>query len=71
MLFVFDGRQIGAEAASRSGDFVPGSEHPSVSLTFWAEDARVMVTPNRSFEVWYGGVIGNGRVDSVSWGARD
>jgi len=29
-----------------------------------------MVTPNASFAVWYGDTIGNGRVESVSWGNR-
>lgn len=35
MLFVFDGRQVGAHAISKSGDFVSGSTHASVSLAFW------------------------------------
>jgi hypothetical protein len=67
MLFVFDGRQIGAQAVSTRGDFVPGSHHSSVSLTFWADEAQTMVTPNAAFEVWYGGTIGSGTVQSVSW----
>lgn len=66
MLFVFDGRQIGAEA--RSGrDFEPASTHDSVTLTFWDEAARALVTPSASFDVWYGGTIGRGIVESVGW----
>ena len=67
MLFVFDGQQVGAQATSESGDFVPGSIHPSVSLTFWDDAALAMVTPSASFDVWYGGTVGRGWVESVSW----
>ncbi|HVE73907.1 MAG TPA: hypothetical protein VNA30_02285 [Mycobacteriales bacterium] len=71
MLFVFDGQQIGAHAVSGSGDFVPGSIHPSVSLTFWGDAALAIVRPGASFDVWYGDTIGRGRVESVSWSDQE
>lgn len=67
MLFVFGGRHVGAHAVSLAGDFVPGSTHASVVLTFWDDAALAMVAPEATFDVWYGGTIGSGSVDSVSW----
>lgn len=67
MLFVFDGRQVGAHATSESGDFVPGSTHESVSPMFWDDAALALVRPGASFDVWYGDTIGSGRVEAVSW----
>jgi hypothetical protein len=66
LLFVFGGKQLGAHANSASGDFIAGSTHPDVSLTFWDGSARDIVTSDASFDVWYGGIIGSGRVLSVS-----
>jgi hypothetical protein len=68
LLYVFDGKQIGARAASADGDdLVPGSQHEEVLLTFWADEARILVTQGAAFEVWYGGIVGEGVVESVGW----
>jgi len=68
LLYVFDGRQIGAHVVTADGrDLVPGSEHKGVLLTFWTDEARILVVQGISFEVWYGGVVGEGKVQSVGW----
>lgn len=67
MLFVFAGKQIGAEAHSSTGDFVQSSRHEAVTLIFWDEAARQIVAPGSAFDVWYGDTIGHGQVDSVGW----
>jgi hypothetical protein len=65
---VFDGQQIGARASTADGrDFTPGSEHDSALLTFWADEARILVTQGSPFSIWYGGIVGDGVVRSVGW----
>lgn len=66
MLFVFDGQQVGGQAQSDK-DFTPASTHDGVTLTFWDEAARALVTPGAAFDVWYGETIGHGLVESVGW----
>ena len=68
LLYVFDGQQIGAMAVTADGrDLVPASEHEGVVLTFWADEARILVTAGSKFSVWYGGTVGEGIVRSVGW----
>lgn len=68
LLYVFDGQQIGAQAVTADGrDLVPGSEHTATVLTFWADEARIIVTEGARFSVWYGGTVGDGLVSSVGW----
>lgn len=68
LLYVFDGQQIGARAVTLDGsDLMPNSTHEGVALTFWADEARVLVVPGQTFMVWYGGDVGEGTVRSVGW----
>lgn len=66
MLLVFDGQQVGAHARSDK-DVTPASTHDGVTLTFWDEAARALVTPGASFDVWYGDTVGHGVVETVGW----
>lgn len=36
-------------------------------LTFWTDEARILVAEGASLAVWYGGVVGEGEVRSVGW----
>jgi len=68
LLYVFDGRQIGAMAVTAdAAELVPGSNHDAVVLTFWADEARTIVAKEARFSVWYGGTVGEGSVRSVGW----
>jgi hypothetical protein len=68
LVYVFDGREIGALAVTADGrDLVPGSEHEGARLTFWVDKARILVSEGSSFAVWYGKVVGHGLVQSVGW----
>lgn len=71
LLYVFNGQRIGAHATTADGcDLVPGSEHEGVVLNFWADEARDLVAVGSTFEVWYGGIVGDGEVQSVGWSPR-
>jgi hypothetical protein len=66
LLFVFGDQRIGAVATSTS-EFSPGTSHDEVRLQFWAEaEARALVGSGDHFAVWYGDLVGQGRVRSVS-----
>jgi hypothetical protein len=68
LLYVFDGKQIGAHAATADGkDLVPGSQHKHVLLAFWTNYARILVSESATFEIWYGDIVGDGVVRSVGW----
>ncbi len=44
LLYVFDGRQIGALTETSDGaDLVPDSTHPEARLTFWDDAATTLV----------------------------
>jgi hypothetical protein len=71
LLYVFNEQQIGALATTADErDLVPGSEHTGVLLTFWTDEARILVAEGASLAVWYGGVVGEGEVRSVGWHIR-
>jgi len=67
MIYVFgDAEQVGARASTADGrDLMPGSTHESVRLDFWAPQAEVLIRVGRAFEIWYGGTVGHGSVESV------
>jgi hypothetical protein len=67
LLYVFDGQQIGARAETMDGqDLVPGTTHSGVRLTFWAPEAPDIIHEGSGFDVWYGGTVGHGSVESLS-----
>lgn len=66
LLYIFKGHQVGAFAETADGrDLTPGTTHDGVRLTFWASEATTLVHPGADFDVWYGGIVGSGSVDSV------
>ena len=67
LIYVFgDAEQVGARASTADGrDLTPGSTHDSVRLDFWAPQAGDVVHVGRAFEIWYGGTVGRGSVESV------
>jgi hypothetical protein len=68
LLYVFGEVQIGASAQSADGaEFTPDSRHDRVTLRFWTHEAAHIVHAGEHFDVWYGGVVGEGKVESVSW----
>ena len=68
LIYVFgEDEQIGARAHTADGrDLTPGSAHESLRLDFWAPIAKDIVRIGRCFEVWYGGTVGRGVVESVA-----
>ena len=67
LIYVFgEDEQIGALASTADGrDLTPDTSHGSVRLDFWAPQAKDIVRAGRAFEIWYGGTVGRGSVDSV------
>ena len=45
---------------------LPDTIDLTVQLRFWTSDARIIVALNSAFEIWYGRLIGNGIVVSVT-----
>lgn len=65
-LYVLDGQQIAAVASTADGrELAPGSEDDRAVLTFWADEARILVTEGSPSSIWSGGIIGGGVVRSV------
>jgi hypothetical protein len=66
LLFVFSGQQLGALAVSSDDrGFAPGTIHDHVRLTFWASEASDQVHPGDNFDIWYGGIVGHGSIESI------
>lgn len=52
LLYVFEGKQIGALAETSDGeDLTPGTSHEGVRLTFWAPESEAIVRPP-SLSAW-------------------
>jgi hypothetical protein len=70
ILFRFGGSNgvtLGARATDPAGvPFAPGTEHRSVQLVFWAEEAREVVAVGSEFDLWYGGDIGTGQITAIT-----
>jgi hypothetical protein len=67
LIYVFSpDEQIGARARNADGrDLIPGSSHASLRLDFWAPVAEEIVRVGRHFDVWYGGTVGRGVIESI------
>jgi hypothetical protein len=58
--------QIGAVIDRLDGRALePGAVDVPVRLRFWAGEAAVYATPGTTFQLWYGGVVGDGVVDRI------
>ncbi len=57
---------LGAElAVEGGGELVPGANGILVLAHFWADEARTVALPPKTFVLWYGREVGRGRVLQV------
>jgi hypothetical protein len=54
---------VGASIAPSHGQpLIPGERQIEVELRFWDEEAKELVERKRVFKLWYGRVVGEGKV---------
>jgi hypothetical protein len=65
LMLTFDGERVMAGASITPVDgepLIPGKREIEVGLTFWDHRARELVERKGVFNLWYGRVVGQGRV---------
>ena len=47
-------------------ELTPGMEDFPVQMSFWAKESSVFAQPGAKFDIWYGRIVGEGRITGIA-----